>query len=80
MDVLPYRSDKLSIRSKQDAAAVRLLEEKIVRVTVDGVQRYATPLLWKADTPCLNSSMEAVLGHLCGTEKRLSQDTIRAES
>ncbi|KAM9744816.1 uncharacterized protein ACNS7B_009326 isoform 1-T1 [Menidia menidia] len=80
MDVLPYRNEKLVTRSKHDASAINLLEKKTIRVAIDGVQRYATPLLWKADSPQLNAPLEAVLGHLRGTEKRLSQDLSKAES
>lgn len=57
-----------------------MLEEKTVRVEVDGVQRYATPLLWKEDAPPLHSPKEAVLGHLCWTEKRLSKEPARADT
>lgn len=74
LDVMPYRSEKLITRSKQDKDAVRMLEEKTVRVEVNGVQRYATPLLWKNNLPPLQAPKEAVLGHLRGTEKRLSKD------
>lgn len=57
-----------------------MLEEKIIRVDVDGVQRYATPLLWKKDVPSLRSPKESVLGHLRGTEKCLSKDPVRADT
>lgn len=46
MDVLPWRSEKTSTRSKQDQEAIKLLDTKTVRVEVDGTKRYATPLLW----------------------------------
>lgn len=45
MDVLPYRIEKLVVRSRQDQEAVCLLEEQTVRVSIDGIERYATPLL-----------------------------------
>ncbi len=80
MDILPYRNEKLIIRSKQDTAAIRTLEDKTTRVELDGVQRYATPLLWKDNVPPLQSPKEAVLGHLRGIEKRLSQDPARADT
>lgn len=38
------------------------------------------PLLWKEDAPPLHSPKEAVLGQLRGTEKRLSQDPVRANT
>ena len=45
MDVLPYRNEKLVVRSRQDQEAIHLLQEQPVRVKVDGIERYATPLL-----------------------------------
>ena len=80
MDVLPYRNEKLITRSKQDTAAVRTLEEKTVRVEVDGIDRYATPLLWKEKVPPLQASTDSVLGHLRGIEKRLFHEPVRAET
>ncbi len=47
LDVLPFCNEKLVVRSKQDKEAMHLLESQTQRLTVDGVQRYATPLLWK---------------------------------
>lgn len=41
MDVLPWRSEKASVRSRQDEEAIALLEAKTVRVEVDGVQQHA---------------------------------------
>lgn len=78
LDTLPYRSEKLVTRSRQDAEAVRILEEKTVRVQVNGVLRYATPLLWKKDLPPLVAPKEAVMAHLRGTEKRLTADPDKA--
>ncbi|KAK7939924.1 hypothetical protein WMY93_003250 [Mugilogobius chulae] len=79
MDILPYRNEKLITRSKQDTVAIRLLEEKTVRVQIDGIQRYATPLLWKG-LPPLTATKEAVIGHLRGTESRLLKDPAKAAS
>ncbi|XP_043969674.1 uncharacterized protein LOC122829297 [Gambusia affinis] len=45
VDTLPFRSEKEATRSKQDQLAVNTLEQRTVRVTVDGIARYATPLL-----------------------------------
>ncbi|XP_028298616.1 uncharacterized protein LOC114460933 [Gouania willdenowi] len=45
MDVLPYRNEKLAVRSRQDQEAVKLLQDQTVRVNVNGTDRYATPLL-----------------------------------
>ncbi|XP_063766006.1 uncharacterized protein LOC134882305 [Eleginops maclovinus] len=78
LDTLPYRSEKLVTRSRQDTEAVRILEEKTVRVTVEGVQRYATPLLWKKDLPPLVAPKEAVMAQLRSTEKRLAGDPDKA--
>nr|XP_055027021.1 uncharacterized protein LOC129416681 [Misgurnus anguillicaudatus] len=75
MDTLPYKSEKLITRSRQDAEAVKMLEEKTVRVTVGDCQRYATPLLWKKNLPPLQASKDAVTAHLRSTEKRLLQNT-----
>lgn len=74
LDILPYRSDKVVTRSHQDAEALRILEEKTIRVNVVGVNRYATPLLWKESLPPLNAPKEAVLALLCSTERRLSRE------
>ncbi|XP_067219120.1 uncharacterized protein [Chanodichthys erythropterus] len=43
LDILPPRNEKEIVRSRQDKAAFVMLEEKTVRVTVDGTTRYATP-------------------------------------
>ncbi|KAG7497028.1 hypothetical protein JOB18_030229 [Solea senegalensis] len=76
-DILPYRSEKVVTRSRDDSEALKTLAGKTVRVEVDGVQRYATPLLWKGNLPQLKSPKEAVLPHLRSTEKRFSNDTCR---
>ncbi len=74
LDILPYRSDKVVTRSHQDAEALRILEEKTIRVNVVGVNRYATPLLWKESLPPMNAPKEAVFTLLCSTERRLSRE------
>lgn len=78
LDVLPYRSEKLVTRSRQDQEAVRLLEAKTTRVDVDGIQRYATPLLRVKNMPLLQAPKEAVLANLRSTERRLRRDPQRA--
>lgn len=78
LDTLPYRSERLITRSRQDAEAIQKLEEKTVRVTVDGVKRYATPLVWKENPPLLHATPEAVLAQLRGTERQLARDPERA--
>lgn len=53
MDVLPYQSEKVITRSHQDKESIQLLQENTVRVNIDGVQRYATPLLRVKNMPNL---------------------------
>lgn len=74
LDILPYRSDKAVTRSRQDAEALRILEEKTIRINVDGVNRYATPLLWKESLSPLNAPKEAVMALLCSMERRLYKE------
>ncbi|XP_077361612.1 uncharacterized protein LOC144006574 [Festucalex cinctus] len=78
LDVLPYRSEKLVVRSRQDQDAIHLLETKTTRVDIQGTQRYATPLLRVKNMPQLNAPKEAVLANLRSTEKRLLRDPDRA--
>ncbi|XDV22967.1 hypothetical protein PO909_027706, partial [Leuciscus waleckii] len=78
LDVLPYRSEKLITRSKQDQDAISLLESKTTRVTVDGVARYATPLLRVKNMPLLQASPENTLPCLRGIERRLARDPVQA--
>ncbi len=59
-----YRNEKVVTRSKLDQEAIRLLQEKTVRVNVDGVMRYATPLLRTQHMPTLHMPKEAVLPQL----------------
>lgn len=56
MDVLPWQSKKMSTRSRQDQEAVKILESKTVRVEVDGVKCYATPLLRVKNIPVLKAT------------------------
>lgn len=74
IDTLPYVNEKTGIRSKQDKLALPLLHSKTVRVDVDGVLDYATPLLRTPNTPALQAPKEAVLPRLFATERRLSTD------
>ncbi|XP_073769332.1 uncharacterized protein [Danio rerio] len=74
LDVLPYRNEKVVTRSRQDQAAMDLLQTKTVRVNVDGVQRYATPLLRVQSMPTLFAPPTSVLANLRNTEKRLLKD------
>lgn len=79
VDTLPYTSEKLVTRSKQDQHALNLLQASTVRIEVEGVQRYATPLLCLSDSTTLHAPMEAVLPSLRSTERRLAKDPQRAE-
>ncbi|KAL0199428.1 hypothetical protein M9458_007968, partial [Cirrhinus mrigala] len=79
MDVLPYQSSKLAVRSKQDEEALELLEARTRRVQVAGILRYATPLLRKQGVPPLRAPTEAVLPSLRSLERRLTRDPLRAD-
>lgn len=72
LDTLPYRSEREATRSKQDQMAVHTLEKQTLRVTVDGVARYATPLLRKPDAVKLHAPPTAVMPLLRATERRLA--------
>ncbi|XP_042575337.1 uncharacterized protein LOC122136428 [Cyprinus carpio] len=74
MDILPYRCEKMVIRSQQDREALNMLEAQTVRVKVDGVERYATPLLRVKTMPLLHAPKDAVMCHLRSTERRLAKD------
>ncbi|XP_038071933.1 uncharacterized protein LOC119740637 [Patiria miniata] len=72
-DVLPYANDKEVTRSKQDQYALKMLESKTTRVSLDGVQRYATPLLRTKDGNRFQVTKDAVLPTLRRAEKRLQK-------
>lgn len=78
-DTLPYVNEKTATRSKQDHHAMALLETATCRTNIEGVQRYATPLLRRPGAPPLHASKEAVLPSLRSTERRLAKDAQRAE-
>ncbi|KAK9536064.1 hypothetical protein VZT92_005878 [Zoarces viviparus] len=67
LDVLPYRTENISIRSRQDQEAVQLLESKTTRADVNGIQRYATPLLRVKNMPQLQACKGTVLANLHST-------------
>ncbi|XP_046576123.1 uncharacterized protein LOC124284108 [Haliotis rubra] len=73
LDVLPY-SEKKVVRSKQDIEALHMLEAQTELATVDGVQRYATPLLRAKDAPKFEATEAAVMPILKRTEKRLASN------
>lgn len=78
MDALPWRNEKTSTRSKQDHEAIELLNAKTVRVEVDGIKRYTTPLLRVKNMPQLKAPKEAVISQLRATEKRLVKNPEQA--
>lgn len=74
LDASPYRTEKEVTRSKEDREAVAMLETKTLRVPVDGVERYATPLLRRRDFPRMCVPPEAVKGLLRSTERKLAKN------
>ncbi|XP_067265288.1 uncharacterized protein [Chanodichthys erythropterus] len=78
MDVIPYHSEKVVTRSKLDQEAIKLLQEKTVRVNVDGIMRYATPLLRVQNMPTLHMPKEAVLPQLRSIERKLFKNPQQA--
>lgn len=78
LDVLPYRSTKVITRSRQDEEAMSLLESKTVRVEINGVHRYATPMLRVKSMGTLHAPKEATLPLLRNIERRLDKATKQA--
>ncbi|XP_057181866.1 uncharacterized protein LOC130548853 [Triplophysa rosa] len=78
VETLPYNT-KMVTRSKEDKEAYTLLQNATVRVTVDGVQRYATPLLRRNPLSLLNAEKTAVLPSLRSTECMLARDPERTK-
>ncbi|XP_062287006.1 uncharacterized protein LOC133992303 [Scomber scombrus] len=74
LDTLPFRSEKVVTRSKQDQEAVDMLDRSTVRVEINGIHRYATPLLRAKDMPRLQAHKEAAMSYLRSTERRLAKD------
>ena len=74
LDVLPLRGEKQVTRSREDQQAIELLDSKTTRVEINGVLRYATPLLRKKNFPVFHAPMEAAMPRLRGSEKRLLKD------
>lgn len=73
-----FRNSKEVIRSGEDKAAMEQLEQKTIRVTVDGASRYATPLLHKPNAPTLHAPSAAVMALLRATERRLGSNAEQA--
>ncbi|KAJ8381811.1 hypothetical protein SKAU_G00025890 [Synaphobranchus kaupii] len=80
VDTVPYRLEREVTRSKQDQQAVAMLEAKTVRTKVDGILRYATPLLRHANMPTLHAPKESVMPMLRSTERRLLRDPKQADA
>ena len=71
IDILPFKSEKLITRPRQDKAAMKALEAKTVRVKMDGTKRYATPLPRIHNVPNLQAPMESAILLLRQTEHHL---------
>lgn len=78
VDTIPHRPEREVTRSKQDQQAVALLDARTTRTEVNGVRRYATPLLRHAAMPPLQAPKESVMALLRSTERRLLKDPERA--
>ncbi|KAL4008256.1 hypothetical protein ACER0C_002108 [Sarotherodon galilaeus] len=79
-DVLPYTNMKTATRSKEDQKALEALEQRTTRVQVEGVTRYATPLLRRNDSPRLWAPRLALLPQLRSTERQIARDPGQAET
>ncbi len=80
MDVVPYHSENVVTRSKRDQEAIQLLQEKTTRVEVDGIMRYATPLLRVKSMPHLTMPKEAILPQLRSVERKLLKNSDQASA
>ncbi len=69
LDTLPFQTARDVTCSKQDQRAMEMLEEKTVCVLVDGVSRYATPLLRQKNAAHLQAPPAAVMALLRSTEQ-----------
>ncbi|XP_029972685.1 uncharacterized protein LOC115406662 isoform X2 [Salarias fasciatus] len=78
MDAVPHRPEREVTRSRQDQQAVALLDARTVRTEVNGIRRYATPLLRHTAMPSLQAPKESVMALLRSTERRLLKDPERA--
>lgn len=74
VDIFPYRNERTVTHSRQDKEALDLLETKTTQVEVNGVLRYATPLLRMKDMPVQQAFQDSVMPNLQSTEKHLSKD------
>uniref|UniRef100_A0AAV2MHW6 Uncharacterized protein n=1 Tax=Knipowitschia caucasica TaxID=637954 RepID=A0AAV2MHW6_KNICA len=75
-----HRDGFVASRSKQDQQAVTLLQTTSERVSIDGIQRYATPLLRRQSSTTLLAPPDAAMPSLRRIERRLAKDPARAAS
>lgn len=68
----------MTTRYKQDKEELALLESQTIRVEINGVDRYATPLIHKMNAPKLQAPKESVLPSLRWTEQRLLKNPQQA--
>ncbi|KAI4884383.1 hypothetical protein NFI96_011230, partial [Prochilodus magdalenae] len=80
VDISPYVNIKGATRSKEDQQALELLEQSTTKVEVDGVTRYATPLLRRKGSPLLWAPKATLLPQLRNTERRLAKDPVLADT
>ena len=80
LDVIPYQSEKQVTRSKDDKKALDMLDKRTIRVEVNGVHRYATPLLWDSGQTIPQAPKEAVVHLLTSIKNRLRKDPDGAAS
>ncbi len=78
IDTIPY-NEKVITRSKQDQQCYNLLQTATVRVNMDCVQRYATPLLRRTPIALLHAGMEAVFPSLRNIERKLAKNPGQAQ-
>lgn len=74
LDAFPHRNEKEVTRSKHDKYALELLQTQTTTVSIDGIPRYATPMLRAPNSPFLSVSRGAVMPLLRGTERCLARD------
>ncbi|KAL7834760.1 hypothetical protein SRHO_G00290070 [Serrasalmus rhombeus] len=74
VDTVPFHREQDCTRSGQDHDVMEMLDTKTVCIEVEGMYRYAMPLLRKRDIPLLRSSEAAVLPRLRSLERKLTRD------
>ena len=77
MDILPWRNERLSARSRQDTEAIALFESRTTRTDIEGGYCYATPLQVQNKSQ-LQAPKEAVLPQLRGIKRRLAREPEKA--